>query len=107
MSPKRPAFTLFQLLLILAILALLFALFLPAIAKLRLASARSASANNMRQMALACHNYYDANGQFPPGVDAKGFSTRAYILPYIEQDNLHKLIDFKKSVDDDANKNVA
>jgi Tfp pilus assembly protein PilE len=107
MSSKRPAFTLFQLLLILAILALLFALFLPAISKLRLTAALTASQNNLRQMAIACHNYYDANGSFPPGVDAKGFSTRAYLLPYVQQDNLYKLIDFKKSVDDEANKKVA
>jgi type II secretory pathway pseudopilin PulG len=107
MSAKRPAFTLFQLLVVLALLALLLALFLPAIAKLRLAAARTQSQNNLKQMALACHNYEAANAVLPPGVDAKGFSTRAYLLPYIEQDNVYKLIDFKKSVDDEENKKVA
>jgi type II secretory pathway pseudopilin PulG len=107
-TQRRRAFTLFQLLVLLAVLALLFALFLPAVAKIRLAAARSQSQNNLKQLALACHNYYDANGSFPPGVDAKlHFSATAYLLPYIEQDNVYKQIDFKKPVDDKTNLAVA
>jgi prepilin-type processing-associated H-X9-DG protein len=107
MSPKRPAFTLFQLLVILAVLALLFALFLPAIAKMRLAAARNQSQNNLKQLALACHNYHDAISYFPAGVDSKGFSAAAHLLPYIEQANVHQQIDFKAPVGDPANKKIA
>jgi prepilin-type processing-associated H-X9-DG protein len=105
---RRRAFTLFQLLVLLAVLALLFALFLPAVAKIREAAARTQSQNNLKQLALASHNYYDANGSFPPGVDAKlHFSATAYLLPYIEQQNVYNQIDFKKAVDDKNNLGVA
>jgi prepilin-type processing-associated H-X9-DG protein len=107
MSPKRPAFTLFQLLVILAVLALLIALFLPAIVKLRAAAARTQSQNNLKQIALASLNYESTYRVFPPGVDAKGFSTAAYLLPYIEQAAVFQQIDFKKGIDAEVNKKVA
>jgi hypothetical protein len=103
MTVRRRAFTLFQLLLILAFLAILFALFLPAIAKSRFAAARSQSANNLKQLGLAMHIYHDANGTLPPGNDANNFSAMAYVLPYIEQQNVFQMIDFKKPMDDKAN----
>ena len=103
MNTRRPGFTLFQLLIVLAVLAILFALLLPAVAKVRMAAARTQSANNLKQLALACHNYHDVNGHFPTGLDGKGFSASAYLLPYIEQDNLFKTIDFTKPADDKAN----
>jgi type II secretory pathway pseudopilin PulG len=92
----RPAFTLFQLLVVLALLALLFALLLPVIAKLRAQALRTQKLNNLKQIALACHNYADTMTHLPSGNDANGFSASAYLLPYVEQDNLYKLIDFKK-----------
>jgi type II secretory pathway pseudopilin PulG len=99
----RPAFTLFQLLVVLALLLILLGLLLPAVAKVRQAAARSQSQNNMKQLGLACHNYHDVNGHFCPGNDANNFSASAYLLPYIEQNNLYKLIDFKKPVTDKDN----
>ncbi len=107
MIQRRQGFTLFQLLILLAVLALAFALFLPAVQKIREAAARSQSANNMKQMALAGHNYYDTAGSMPPGVDAKHFSAAAYLLPYIEQGNVFNQIDFKKGIDDKNNATVA
>jgi type II secretory pathway pseudopilin PulG len=100
---SRRAFTLFQLLILIAILAILLGLLLPAVQKVRQAAARAQSMNNLKQLALACHNYHDANNTFPPGVNADNFSAVSLLLPYIEQDNLYKLIDFKKSIDDKAN----
>jgi Tfp pilus assembly protein PilE len=100
----RSAFTLFQLLIVIAILAILIGLLLPAIQKVREAAARTQSFNNLRQISLAAINYADTNkGLLPPGVDDKHFSTAAYILPYLEQNNLFQTIDFKKSIDDKAN----
>jgi prepilin-type processing-associated H-X9-DG protein len=107
MTNKRSAFTLFQLLIMLAVLALLFALLLPAVQKVREAAARTQSANNLKQLGLACHNYYDVNGSMPPGVDANHFSTTTYVLPYIEQNEVFKSIDLKKKVDDKENLAVA
>jgi type II secretory pathway pseudopilin PulG len=99
----RPAFTLFQLLVILALLALLFALLLPVIAKVRAQALRAQKLNNLKQIGLACHNYHDTFGQFPSGNDQQGFSAAAKLLPFVEQDNLYKLIDFKKASTDKAN----
>jgi type II secretory pathway pseudopilin PulG len=107
MSIKRSAFTLFQLLVVLAVLALLFALMVPAIAKFRNRAAQAESALRLHQLSLACHNYHDAHQSLPPGLDAKGFSAMAYLLPYIEQEAVYKQIDFKKRIDDEANRKVA
>jgi prepilin-type processing-associated H-X9-DG protein len=100
---RRSGFTLFQLLVVLAVLAILLALLLPAVQKVREAAARTQSQNNMKQIGIACHNYHSVYNVFPPGVDDKHFSAAAKLLPYIEQDNLYKAIDFKKPADDKAN----
>jgi prepilin-type processing-associated H-X9-DG protein len=100
---SRRAFTLFQLLIILALLAILLGLLLPAVQKVRMAAARAQSANNLKQIALAVHNYHDTYNLLPPGNDDNHFSAAAKLLPYIEQDNLYKLIDLKKPIDDKAN----
>jgi type II secretory pathway pseudopilin PulG len=102
-NSTRSAFTLFQLLVVLAILAILFGLLLPAIAKVRAAAARLQSQNNMKQIALACHNYHDTFGVMPPGDDENHYSAAARLLPFLEQDNLYKLIDFTKPSGDPAN----
>jgi prepilin-type N-terminal cleavage/methylation domain-containing protein/prepilin-type processing-associated H-X9-DG protein len=104
---KRPGFSLFELLTVLALLGLLFALLLPAVQKVRQAANRVQSANNLKQFALACHNYHDTYRFFPPGVDSNGFSAVAHLLPFIEQDNLYKQIDFNKPMTDNANAAVA
>jgi type II secretory pathway pseudopilin PulG len=103
---RRRAFTLFHLLVLLAILALLFAMLLPAVARIREEAAKSQSMNNMRQLALGCHAYHDANAAFPPGVDSNHFSAATRLLPFIEQDNLYKLLDLTKPCDDKANATI-
>jgi Tfp pilus assembly protein PilE len=100
---RRSGFTLFQLLVVLAVLAILLALLLPAVQKVREAAARMQSQNNLKQLALACHAYHDTFTSLPPGTDDKHFSAAARLLPFIEQDNLYKAIDFKKAADDKAN----
>jgi hypothetical protein len=102
-SPRRTAFTLFQLLLLLALLVLLFALLLPLIAKAREQAARAQKLNNLKQMALANHNYHATYNLLPPGNDDKNYSAAAKLLPFLEQDNLFKTIDFTKAMDDPAN----
>ncbi|HEV3081434.1 MAG TPA: DUF1559 domain-containing protein [Gemmataceae bacterium] len=102
----RPAFTLIQLLVIIAILAILFGMLFPAIMKVREAAGRVKSQNNLHQIAIACHNYHDNIGRFPPGNDSNNFSAAAYLLPYLEQANTFKAIDFSKPVTDEANANV-
>jgi type II secretory pathway pseudopilin PulG len=102
-SNRRSGFTLFQLLIVGALLLLLLGLFLAGMGGLRERAAQAQSSNNLKQLMLALHSYHDAMGRFPPGVDDNHFSTSTQILPYIEQDNVYKNIDLKKSVDDKAN----
>jgi type II secretory pathway pseudopilin PulG len=101
---KRRAFTLFQLLVVLAILFILFALFLPALVKAKAEADRAKATNNVKQLCLAMHNYASTyNGVLPPGVDDNHFSVTSRFLPYIEQQNVYTMIDFKKPIDDKAN----
>ena len=105
-ASRRPGFGLFQLLVVIAIIALLIGLLLPAVQKTREAAARMSSMNNLKQIGLACHNSHDANNKFPAGMDENHFSALAHLLPYIEQDNLFKQVDFKKDSTDKANEEV-
>src|SRR5262245_35910640 len=100
LAPRRRGFTLYQLLVLLAILALLAAFLLPVIARARMAAMRAQSQNNLKQVGIALHSYNDSFRVLPAGNDDNNFSAAAKLLPFIEQDNLYKRIDFKKSIDD-------
>jgi len=104
----RKGFTLVELLVVIAIIVLLMALLLPAVQKVREAANKMLCASNLRQIGLAAHNYHGDYGALPPGyygpVRKNGGNTDYDInrgpwigclvplLPYLEQDNLHRLL---------------
>ena len=96
-KPSR-GFTLIELLVVIAIIAILIALLLPAVQQAREAARRTQCKNNLKQLALAVHNYHDTNNTFPPGYifappNHVTRSALTMILPYIEQGNLYQSID--------------
>ena len=86
-------------------------MFVESVQKLRESVARARSASNLKQLALAMHNYHDTYGNFPPQAicDKNGkplLSWRVAILPFIEQQNLYKKFRLDEPWDSEHNKKL-
>jgi prepilin-type N-terminal cleavage/methylation domain-containing protein/prepilin-type processing-associated H-X9-DG protein len=114
---NRRGFTLVELLVVIAIIGILIALLLPAVQAAREAARRSSCTNNLVQLGIALHHYEAAHELLPPGVvDAKGpirnepagyqMSWLVQILPFIEDGNTFRHINFSVGVYDPKNEPV-
>jgi prepilin-type N-terminal cleavage/methylation domain-containing protein len=68
----RSGFTLIELLVVIAIIAVLIALLLPAVQQARESARRTSCRNNLKQLALALHNYHDTHSVLPFGGAREG-----------------------------------
>jgi prepilin-type N-terminal cleavage/methylation domain-containing protein len=109
-SVLREGFTLVELLVVIAIIGLLIALLLPAVQAARESARRAHCVNNLKQFALAVHNYHDSHQTLPRngseneahwtnshgqgtgccGVTAPRWSWIARVLPQLEQSNVYE-----------------
>jgi len=109
---SKKAFTLVELLVVIAIIGILIGMLLPAVQQVREAARRTTCMNNMRQIALAAHNYESAYKRFPPGMlnadvgqtdtsqgNPQRIGVLPHVLPFIEANNLDAMIDTNRSPD--------
>ena len=103
MRTIRRGFTLVELLVVIAIIGVLVSLLLPAVQAAREAARRMQCQNNLKQAAIAMHNYHDTFNALPGGVGRWGCcwgTWQVRILPYMEQKNLAEI--YRNSDGNDA-----
>lgn len=114
---NQKAFTLLELLVVIAIIGSLVGLLLPAIQKVRETASRMTCANNLRNVGVALFNFSNDHERLPPGGVQGPFpqagiksetkhSWGYFILPYVEQQAVHKRYRSDKDWYDIANKEV-
>jgi len=113
----QSGFTIIELLVVIAVIAIVIALLLPAIQQARDAARRAACKNNLKQIALALHNYETMYRTFPPGYIHKfgspgtaaelanhaGLAWGAMLLPQLEQPGLYRKLNSRVPVWDVSN----
>ncbi|MFO7903091.1 MAG: DUF1559 domain-containing protein [Pirellulaceae bacterium] len=113
-STTRGGFTLVELLVVIAIIGILVALLLPAVQAAREAARRMQCTNNISQLILAVQSYEMGFRTYPPGSIAEEGPIKnvpegshhnwiSMILPYLEETNTYRHIDFGVNVYDEKN----
>lgn len=119
---RKDGFTLIELLVVIAIIAVLISLLLPAVQQAREAARRTQCRNNLKQIALALHNYESAHRTFPPARFSNNSATKpgasvvststwrekytnwsVMVLPFLEQQNLYNVYNFNVRWSDAGN----
>jgi prepilin-type processing-associated H-X9-DG protein len=72
---------------------------------------RAICVNNLKQIALALHNYHEKYGTFPPAFIADEIgrpmhSWRVLLLPFLEEQSLYEQYDFREPWDSPKNINL-
>ena len=94
---RRRGLTLVEVVVVIFLLVILIGLMLPAMHRVRDgSSARSQTNNNLKQCALAVHNYHDTYRKLPDGFAVGGIYPKQeqsiwfHLFPYVEADNVYK-----------------
>jgi prepilin-type N-terminal cleavage/methylation domain-containing protein len=101
---RSRGFTLIELLVVIGVVAILIALLVPAVQKVREAAARSQCQNHLKQISLAIHHHHDVHKHLPQNLQAGFFlhstswSWLANLLPFVEQDALHRQANIPKGL---------
>ena len=109
---KRRAFTLVELLVVITIIGLLISILLPAVQLAREAGRRAKCENNLKQIALAVHNYSTTYGYLPQSHRPAGatqsprISAITELLPFLDQQNLSANYNTTLNWSDPANATV-
>ena len=108
-TSRQRGFTLIELLVVIAIIAILVSLLLPAVQQAREAARRTRCKNNLKQIALAVHNYVDVATVLPPSacINPKvtetgnngSWGVHGRILPFLDQSNLYNKVDLTTAWD--------
>ncbi len=111
LSRGRQGFTLIELLVVIAIIATLVAILLPAVQQAREAARRSACSNNLKQIGIAIHNFYDVKKKLPSGGRPPEASTIRIgvftaILPFVDQKVLYDKYDTSVNWSDTLNREI-